>query len=289
MTTPAGKPPVVLNALWWLFQSLSIPALRRRFFGMKHLLLVLVPSIILANPAFTQNRNPVTNKLSNELAKETSSLNPQYLVFLPKQKLKEKIPLIIYLHGAGGVGDNIQKIKGQAGQVVRGIEKHKKNPAIVVAPQASKKNRQAGGWIPAHLNILLKHLKETLQVDEKRIYLTGNSMGGYGSWSWGGHNPEHFAAIAPVSGGIGPNGPKDVTPSLDKWANNLAKVPVHAFAGGKDRVVPAERSERMIAAIQKAGGKEAKIKIYPNEGHGAGRIIFSSAEFYQWMFSKKRP
>ncbi|MCP4848142.1 MAG: prolyl oligopeptidase family serine peptidase, partial [Verrucomicrobiaceae bacterium] len=96
------------------------------------------------------------------------------------------------------------------------------------------------------------------------------------------------AAIAPVSGGIGPGGPKDVTPHLEKWAVNLAKVPVMAFAGGKDRVVPAERSQRMIAAIEKAGGKKAKIRIYPDEGHGAGRIAFGGAEFYEWMFSLKR-
>ncbi|MDP7051271.1 MAG: prolyl oligopeptidase family serine peptidase, partial [Verrucomicrobiota bacterium] len=65
-------------------------------------------------------------------------------------------------------------------------------------------------------------------------------------------------------------------------------VPVFAFAGGKDRVVPAERSERMIAAIKKAGGKEAKIRIHPNEGHGARGVVYGSAEFYQWMFSQKR-
>ena len=158
----------------------------------------------------------------------------------------------------------------------------------MVAPQCDKKVRAGGGWLPDDLNILLGHLKATLKIDPKRVYLTGNSMGGYGSWAWGGHSPENFAAIAPVSGGIGPGGPKDVTPHVDKWAANLAKVPVYAFAGGNDKVVPAERSERMIAAIQKAGGKHAKIKVYPEEGHGAGRQVFSSAEFYEWMFSQKR-
>ena len=239
-------------------------------------------------PDFAQGQAPTVGKLSDDLAKKAKSLNPEYLVFSPKQKFEGRVPLVIYLHGAGGVGDNIQKLRGQAGQVWKGIEKHKNGPCFVVAPQAGKKAREDGGWVPAHLNILLGHLKKTHKVDEKRIYLTGNSMGGYGSWAWGGRNPEHFAAIAPVSGGIGPGGPKDVTPHLDKWAVNLAKVPVFAFAGGKDRVVPAERSERMIAAIKKAGGKEAKIRILPNESHGAGRVVFGSAEFYQWMFSKKR-
>jgi len=255
----------------------------------KHILHNLTAVFFLfAGWAFTQDNSPAVGKLSNDLAKKAQSLNPQYLVFSPKQKIKDTVPLVIYLHGAGGVGDNIQKVKGQAGQVWKGIAKYKKGPCIVVAPQASKKARDNGGWIPTDLNILLGHLKATLKVDEKRIYLTGNSMGGYGSWVWGGHNPEHFAAIAPVSGGIGPAGPKDVTPDLNKWAANLAKVPVFAFAGSKDRVVPAERSERMIAAIQKAGGKQAKIRIYSNEGHNARRIVFESDEFYEWMFSKKR-
>jgi predicted peptidase len=255
---------------------------------LKGAIVLLVPFLFFSGMAFAQGKNPAVGKLNDDLAKKAKTLNPQYLVFSPEKTPDGTVPLVIYLHGAGGVGDNIQKIRGQAGQVWKGIEKFKKSPCIVVAPQASKRARENGGWVPDDLNILLGHLKATLKVDEKRIYLTGNSMGGYGAWVWGGHNPEHFAAIAPVSGGIGPGGPKDVTPDVDKWAANLAKVPVFAFAGGKDRVVPAERSQRMIVAIQKAGGKEAKIRIHPNEGHGAGRVVFGSAEFYEWMFSKKQ-
>jgi predicted peptidase len=247
---------------------------------------LLASLFVFAASAVAQD--PAVGTLPEDLKKKTTSLNPQYLVFSPKEKVDKPVPLIIYLHGGGGVGDNVKKIRGQASAIVRGAEKFSKTPCFVVAPQVSKKTRENGGWVPADLNVLLEHLKKTLKIDEKRIYLTGNSMGGYGSWTWGGHNPEHFAAIAPVSGGIGPAGPKDVTPDVKKWAANLAKVPVHAFAGGKDRVVPAERSERMIAAIKEAGGKEAKLKVLPEEGHGAGRKIFDSAEFYEWMFSKKR-
>ena len=231
---------------------------------------------------------PTIGKLGDDLANKANSLNPEYLVFSPKQKLTQAVPLVIFLHGSGVMGDDIQKVRGPSEQVWKGIEKYKKSPCIVVAPQASKKASEPRGWVPEHLNILLDHLIKTLKVDEKRIYLTGNSMGGYGSWAWGGHNPENFAAIAPISGGLGERGPKDVTPDLNKWAANLAKVPVYAFAGGKDQVVSAERSERMIAAIIKAGGKEAKIKIYPDEGHGASRVVFGGSDFYQWIFSKKR-
>ena len=89
-------------------------------------------------------------------------------------------------------------------------------------------------------------------------------------------------------GGIGPGGPKDVTPDLDQWAANLAKVPVYAFAGAKDNVVPAERSERMVAAIQKAGGNQAKIKVYQDQGHNARQVVYNSREFYDWMFDQRR-
>ena len=249
---------------------------------------LLIALFILVNSAVAQDQIPVVGTIDEPLQKKTKSLNARYLVFSPKEKSETALPLLIYLHGAGGVGDNVRKIRGQVTPLWQGIEKFAKTPCIVVAPQCSMRVREGGGWIPDDLNILLQHLKATLNFDEKRIYLTGNSMGGYGAWVWGGHNPELFAAIAPISGGIGPRGPKDVTPNVDKWAANLAKVPVHAFAGGKDKVVPAEHSQRMIAAIEKAGGKEAKIKIYPDEGHNARRAVLSTAEFYNWMFSKKR-
>jgi predicted peptidase len=173
---------------------------------------------------------------------------------------------------------------------MHGVDRFAKEPCLFVAPQCLA--IQVGGvkstWISDDLNLLLAHLKKTLPMDEHRIYLTGNSMGGYGTWMWGAANPEHFAAIAPISGGIGQGGPKDVTPDLEKWAKNLATIPVFAFAGGKDRVVPADRSEKLVAAIQIAGGKKAKLKIYPDEGHNARTSVFASAEYFEWMFAQRR-
>lgn len=246
----------------------------------------LLLSLLFVLSAVAQGDVPIVHTLGEQ--PKTRCLNPQYLVFSSKNAANRKLPLLIYLHGSGGRGNDIGKIRGQAMRVWRGITKFGKEPCILVAPQCQKStNEPLSTWIPEDLNILLKHLKATLPIDHHRIYLTGNSMGGYGSWVWGAHNPEHFAAIAPIAGGIGQRGPKDVTPELTKWATNLAKVPVYAFVGAKDKVVPAERSERMIAAIRKAGGKNARIKVYPNEGHGARQVVFSTSEFYDWMFSQR--
>ena len=198
----------------------------------------------LTCPAVARQPEAKVAELDESLQTETNSLNSQYLLFAPKEAPAEKLPLVIYLHGAGGVGEDLRKIRGQAGAVWQGIHKFEKGPCLLVAPQCLKRGRDGGGWQPPQLNVLLEHLHATLPVDQKRIYLTGNSMGGYGCWAWGGHSPQHFAAIAPVSGGIGTRGPKDVTPDLDQWIANLATVPVYAFAGAKDKVVPPERSER---------------------------------------------
>ncbi len=240
-------------------------------------------------PVIAQRDLPVVKILSEKLQARITFLNPEFLVFPVEGGKRSKIPLLIYLHGAGGVGDDLGKIKGQARRVVSGIRKFGKGPCLVVAPQCLRNTPAGRGtWIPEDLDVFLEHLMGTFPVDEKRVYLTGNSMGGYGCWVWGGNCPGHFAAIAPVVGGIGRGGPKAVTDDLADWAANLVGVPVYAFAGAKDRVVPAERSERMIAAIRKAGGKQAKIKVYPEEGHGAGRLVFSTKEMYDWMFSQKR-
>jgi len=250
--------------------------------------LLLALFLGLTNFLHAQQDDTVVETIDKKLQEKTKFLNPQYLISKPETETNKKLPLLIYLHGAGGVGNDIHRIKGQTTALLRGIEKFGKGPCFLVAPQSLEKSRDGGGWIPEELDVLLQHLKATHRIDETRIYLTGNSMGGYGTWVWGAHNPEHFAAIAPVSGGTGPGGPKDVTPKLAEWAKSLTKVPVYAFTGAKDRVVPSERSESMVAAIKKAGGKQAKLTVYPEQGHNARSVAFASKEFYDWMFSKSR-
>lgn len=253
------------------------------------LFLPLVWSSLFAITVLAQSE-PQISQIAAASLSETQRLNPDYLLYSPELDSVGNVPLVIYLHGAGGVGDDINKIKSQTGPLWSGIQEFGKAPCYLVAPQCVSRGDAGprGGWQLDDLNAFLAHLKATLPIDERRIYLTGNSMGGYGAWLWGGNTPEHFAAIAPVSGGIGPGGPKDVTDRLEAWAAHLATIPVYAFVGGKDTVVPPERSKSMVAAIRVAGGEQVKFKTYPEEKHNVRRLVYTTAEFYDWLFSHRR-
>ena len=243
----------------------------------------------LAGLLWAQPQKPKVYKIS--LGEDNLiSLNPDYLVFPPNVKSSQPVSLLIYLHGSGSGFAPLERIGGQARALLAGIDKFGKGPCYVVVPQCFQKTKTGAKstWEPTDLNLLLDDLLEKFPIDPNRVYLTGNSMGGYGCWAWGGHSQKRFAAIAPVVGGIGPGGPKDISPEISKWASNLAHVPVYAFAGGQDRVVPADRSERMVAEIRKAGGKQARIKIYPEGGHNVRQQVYNSEEFYDWMFSHSR-
>lgn len=246
---------------------------------------------ILVSPAalWAQSETPTVHVLPPALQPKVQFLNPEYLVYAPAGSSTAPLPLLIFLHGAGGVGRDIQKIQGRPSDIWRGIAQFGQGPCLVVAPQCLQSaNGERGIWTAEDLNVLLAHLKSTLPVDERRIYLSGISMGGYGTWAWGAHDPQHFAAIAPIVGGIGREGAKAVTPDLDRWAASLATIPVYAFVGALDTTVPPDRSERMIAAIRKSGGREARLKVYPNEGHGAARAVVADADYYHWLFAQRR-
>ena len=229
-------------------------------------------------------------RITESVQKKTRFLNSEFVVAgSPRIQSSRKVPLLIFLHGAGGRGQEIGRIRRMIQPIHGKAQRMVSEPFLMVAPQSLMGTREiAATWLPSDLDELLEHLKKTLPVDETRIYLTGTSMGGYGTWVWAAHSPQHFAAVAPVVGGLGKGGPKDVSPELEAWAKQLTRVPVWAFAGANDRVVPAERSERMIRMIRQQGGKQARLTVYPDEGHGAGRRVYESKEFYSWMFSLRK-
>jgi predicted peptidase len=123
---------------------------------------------------------------------------------------------------------------------------------------------------------LIDSLEKTLPIDKSRIYVTGLSMGGYGTWDLISRRPERFAAAVPVCGG-GDEG----------QAANAAKVPVWAFHGGKDGVVIPERSRNMVEALKTAGATP-KYTEYPEVGHDSWNKAYADPEMMKWLFSQKR-
>ena len=167
--------------------------------------LLALAAMVLSTAVSAQRGTPSDGikieRLPEAKAKKTISLNPEYCVHgEPKAGFKGKLPLLIYLHGAGGVGLDIGKPRRQVGPLL-GPLRQASIETLIVAPQAigsPKREKGKGGWQVPDLDLLLAHLLETLPVDPDRVYLTGNSMGGYGTFMWAGYRPQHFAAIAPM-------------------------------------------------------------------------------------------
>ena len=117
----------------------------------------------------------------------------------------------------------------------------------------------------------------TTKADPERVYLTGLSMGGFGTWAWAAREPQRFAAAIPICGGGNP-----------ETAEKLVALPIWVFHGGKDNVVPLSRSEAMVKAIQQAGGRKVKLTAYPDAGHDAWTKTYDNPEIYKWLLSHTR-
>jgi predicted peptidase len=126
------------------------------------------------------------------------------------------------------------------------------------------------------LDALLQEILQQLPVDSERVYLTGLSMGGYGTWSFATDHPERFAAIAPISGAGDPD-----------RACLLKHVPIWAFHGGKDPVVYLKDDQDMVDAVRDCGG-DAKFTVYPDGGHDVWTQTYDNPELYRWFLEHRR-
>jgi len=154
-------------------------------------------------------------------------------------------------------------------------------PFIVVSPQCP----DGEIWSNETLLELLDDIIATHPVDTNRVYLTGLSMGGYGTWSLGMKYPDRFAAIAPICGG---GSILDVLLVPPGKQGALKRLPVWAFHGAKDNVVPLEQSEDMINALKKAGNQNTKLTVYPEAGHDSWTEAYNSQELYDWFLQHTR-
>ena len=193
-----------------------------------------------------------------------------YLFYAP-ETADAPLPLVIYIHGAGSRGDSLQKM-GLAGAVGE-IEAGRRLPALVAAPQC-----HADHWFD-QLEVLCEFIDAARgwpDVDRSRVYVTGGSMGGFTTWQLACMHPEWFAAAVPVCGG-----------GQEWYAYRLQGMPVWAFHGLLDEIVPVEESVKMARAARKNGAK-VRLTIYPDVHHDAWERAYADDEMWRWLFAQKK-
>ncbi len=202
--------------------------------------------------------------------------NPlRYLLFLPAaygQEPAKLWPLILYLHGLGEIGADIVTVKRTGLPAL--VEQRPDFPFVVLSPQCPDDRR----WPPRlpAVDALLEEIIRRYHVDESRVYLTGNSMGGEGSWTLAAHYPHRFAAVAPICGWA----PAEL-------ACNLKELPVWAFHGDADEIIPLQASRLMVEAVQGCGG-QARLTVYSGVGHDSWTPTYADPALYAWFLEQRR-
>ncbi|MCP4190080.1 MAG: prolyl oligopeptidase family serine peptidase [Planctomycetaceae bacterium] len=194
-----------------------------------------------------------------------------YLLYRPDgYQPDQNWPLMIFLHGAGERGNHLEIVKSHGPPKL--IEQGKTFPFLVVSPQCES----GKWWRPDAVCHLLDGVLQTNAIDPKRVYLTGLSMGGYGTWSTVARSADRFAAAAPICGGGDP-----------ARVNQHRHVPTWAFHGAKDPTVPLANTERMVAALKAVDGL-IECTVYPELAHDAWTETYENRELYEWMLKQSK-
>lgn len=201
-----------------------------------------------------------------------------YLKYTPKNSSSEKMPLLIFMHGAGERGNK----DGSELDLVasHGYFKHVREgrdfPMMMVAPQCPSDEC----WLSfiESLNRFLDYVIENNNVDTDRIYLTGLSMGGSATWLWAQDHAERFAAIAPVCG-----------EGISFYGGRLTNLPIRAFHGDIDDIVSPHQSLAMVAAVNKyRRTSNASLTLFPGVAHNAWDYAYTD-ELIEWFLTKSLP
>lgn len=257
------------------------------------IMVILTGAVMLTWPA----RARQDGEMFQDRAVTIGATEYHFRVFTPKGWNKtKKSPVILFLHGAGERGDdNTAQTRVGIGPAIQ--RQRDSLPFIVVLPQCPR-NRW---WTEPDMQAqALKALDQTIKEfngDLKRTYLTGLSMGGYGSWMMAAANPSMFAAVAVICGGVRPppgiNVPKRTegpTATADPYgavAASVGKTPVWVFHGGADPVVPVSESRKMVEAIKAAGG-DVRYNEYDGVGHNSWDKAYAEAELFTWLLVHRR-
>lgn len=224
--------------------------------------------MIMTLPAFGQIERIAPVEFSREV---TATIDVKYLVYLPDgyHEGEADWPLLLFLHGAGERGDDVQRVG------IHGPLKHVRAgesfPFVIVAPLVPELER----WTVYRLDAVMDEVRERYRIDADRMYLTGLSMGGYGTWDYSMARPGVFAAIAPICGG-----------GQAHYACVLKDTPVWAFHGAEDTVVPVERTREMVVALERCEGN-IRYTEYPDAGHDSWSATYANPDLYTWLLDHR--
>jgi predicted peptidase len=217
-----------------------------------------------------------TGQHAQKLQKQVT-ITLDYLLYLPAdygKDAKKQWPLILFLHGSGERGTDVNKVKihGPPKIVEKDPDSVLAKQFIVVSPQCPP----GRGWKADELIVLLDDVQGKYHVDADRVYLTGLSMGGFGTWDLASNFPDRFAAIAPMCGGGQP-----------EMARRLKHLPIWVFHGDADPAVPVKRSDDMVEALKKLDA-DVKYTRYPGIGHDCWTKSYDNPDLYAWFLSHTR-
>ncbi|HVS34479.1 MAG TPA: prolyl oligopeptidase family serine peptidase [Gemmataceae bacterium] len=231
-------------------------------------LLLLVPSLLRADE--------FTTGLLDRTYIDADGKEAKYALFVPLDyKADKAYPLILFLHGSGETGtDGKMQTYVGLGPVLR--MNAKKFPCFVLLPQSQDRSWQADSKDAQRALAVLDAVEKEFKIDEKRVYLTGLSMGGFGTWSLAQKNPERWAAIVPVCGGGDPN-----------QAKVIKDIPCWIFHGDADKSVPVDRSRAMVEALKAAGG-QPKYTEYAGVGHNSWEMAYNTPDLYEWLLQQHK-
>ncbi|MGE5350845.1 MAG: prolyl oligopeptidase family serine peptidase [Acidobacteriota bacterium] len=240
---------------------------------------IIVAGLFLAGMNFftgcSATKETTDMKTSRQQIKHLSKVvktrvTTDYLLYLPQDYGKDdkKWPLVLFLHGAGERGDDVNIVKRHGPPKL--VEQGKDFPFILVSPQCPEDQV----WSINMLDALINEIQEKYEVDPSRLYVTGLSMGGYATWKIAETFPQRFAAIVPICG----------------WGNvstvcNLKDLPIWTFHGKKDRSVPFDKSAELVDALKKCGGN-VQFTVYPDAGHDSWTETYNNPKLYEWMLKQ---
>ena len=197
-----------------------------------------------------------------------------YILNLPKDfDPTKRYPLVIFLHGAGERGEDPDKVSAH-GYLRHVREKDADYPCIILAPQCPEKKFWAS--YTESLLAFLDDMCERLPIDRERVYLTGLSMGGTGTWMLAMTDPDRFAAIAPICG-------SGVCWNIDP----LVKLPIYVYHGDLDTAVPLEESVTMVRGVNRRGGN-ATLQVLHGVGHNAWDTAYAGDTLMNWFLQYKK-